>query len=793
MAFHSINEDVGLAVWANSPEVLELEKTINKGEGRKTLLFSLLKTLGLDYLSDSIDLKSNTSNINSVLEDMKHFFERARVFDDAGETTLDDLLDDSSSFLRGVARSLKFNNELQRAAMVINGDGSPMYRLVPKSYFYNVADSLLSAQAAYGYSKHLNKTLPAHLSSRFYRLNPFLVKYNDTYLQRIYEHFEHDTTKNDFTGRTKAALDETPKEWLQRNFTFGFLDSLSNGRLGTYNHFLYQVADKPRIPGLRIKILNEQQLLNSIEAIIEQFKIRPEFFKNLQKNYTEERFINFTVLKEALGSTSIAQANSKEVAKRVLEILQIKAKENLLPLLRDNQIPVHKNLKSMVNRLLTNDPDFKGHKGLGKVVKALPAEISVRKSLDSGDRVYDDAWIEEALPLLELFYANHYVNSFALNQLFTGPMDLYKNEDDVLKRMAGVVAPGLRPLVHSQLGTRQKSKIGVIKDTEVKGDAIESLIKQMVPNISKERLDEMMKFFRAFETTDAQGFMLPSRWANLMNGFGRAYGLAKVLKPVYNATHVKEVDHGFFQTRKEAQEFIDGQAIKGLMIAYPSIKASQEEIDKTVENYRKRSKNPKLFNNFVDRYGISSQLYEEARKAKQSEDFEGAIDTLNALQRMVRALQNSSASEENPFRVYEEAPYQMYLKYSSVVLSNELVAKFPELKKVRDFMETNQFEELLYKSAVKVGGAATNLITSDDINAGAKLAEEHPGIDFIDNNFYKLQFNPKSKIDNKVSLFTQLMYFLNILGTNSQEALAAYRAVSYLLEQKLVKSLIKQH
>lgn len=50
-------------------------------------------------------------------------------------------------------------------------------------------------------------------------------------------------------------------------------------------------------------------------------------------------------------------------------------------------------------------------------------------------------------PILRLAFANYYVNGYHLNQLFTGQYDQYKNVEDVVKRMAGVLAPGIKPLV----------------------------------------------------------------------------------------------------------------------------------------------------------------------------------------------------------------------------------------------------------------------------------------------------------------------------------------------------------
>lgn len=124
------------------------------------------------------------------------------------------------------------------------------------------------------------------------------------------------------------------------------------------------------------------------------------------------------------------------------------------------------------------------------------------------------------------------------------------------------------------------------------------------------------------------------------------------------------------------------------------------------------------------------------------------------------------------------------MKYSSVVLSNDLVQKFPELQALVNFMRVNNAGEVLYQSAIKVGKLGKTVSTTD-ISAGKDMGSAYKME--LDNEYYKLQLNPKSKIDSKTSIFTQLMYFLNILGTNNKAADSAYGAVSFLIKKNLLE------
>lgn len=217
-------------------------------------------------------------------------------------------------------------------------------------------------------------------------------------------------------------------------------------------------------------------------------------------------------------------------------------------------------------------------------------------------------------------------------------------------------------------------------------------------------------------------------------------------------------------------------------------------------------------------YEVLSNFVEDYRTPEGGIDYTAAINELNRQFDEFAAQDNAEFLHETlrilgaiedqlidvkddtkPFKVKELSPRPVYLKYSSYVLSDELIEKFPELVAVDKFMEANDIDEIIFSSGIKVGGAPA--ISDEIINSYQDWSREDPSIIKtpldpsqvmeLDNEYFKLQLNPKSKVDKDTSIFTQLLYFLNILGTNTEEAQATYAALSYLHSTTLQNQLSK--
>lgn len=129
-------------------------------------------------------------------------------------------------------------------------------------------------------------------------------------------------------------------------------------------------------------------------------------------------------------------------------------------------------------------------------------------------------------------------------------------------------------------------------------------------------------------------------------------------------------------------------------------------------------------------------------------------------------------------------PYEVptYVKMSVVELTDDLVNQFPLLRNMRLRMYEQGADELYFASAVKVG-LPTNRLSVEQFMAGEQAPSD--SVMTLNNSEYRIQLNPRAAVDKSVALFTQLIYFLNVLDVNKTTADNVYTAISYIFEQGL--------
>jgi len=147
-------------------------------------------------------------------------------------------------------------------------------------------------------------------------------------------------------------------------------------------------------------------------------------------------------------------------------------------------------------------------------------------------------------------------------------------------------------------------------------------------------------------------------------------------------------------------------------------------------------------------------------------------------------------------------PVFTYAKMSTIVLSDELMDVFPGLKKLALALENQGIGEMYFSSAIKVGNPATitDLTqmnkwlteTPEETLRGQEPAKGFPqsALVNLDNSYYRMQLNPRSKADKDTALPTQLVYFMNVLNdlesaSNFKEVVKVYNALSMLFETGL--------
>lgn len=107
------------------------------------------------------------------------------------------------------------------------------------------------------------------------------------------------------------------------------------------------------------------------------------------------------------------------------------------------------------------------------------------------------------------------------------------------------------------------------------------------------------------------------------------------------------------------------------------------------------------------------------------------------------------------------------LKYSSVVLSDDLVSRFPKLEQLRNEMRNHPdgtIHEYIFNTGVKVGAPAEQVQPGE-----GPITIPSDSVLSLSNDNFRLQLNPNHDAYDKVANPTQLGYFINVLHKLSPE------------------------
>jgi hypothetical protein len=123
------------------------------------------------------------------------------------------------------------------------------------------------------------------------------------------------------------------------------------------------------------------------------------------------------------------------------------------------------------------------------------------------------------------------------------------------------------------------------------------------------------------------------------------------------------------------------------------------------------------------------------------------------------------------------------VKYSSIVLTDDIVARFPKLGDLRKAMRIANVGEYVMDSGIKNGSPSTLAKTGYNFETGAvDFNIPQSSIVELYSENYRIQLDPEAKIDTLVSNPTQMGYFINSNGNNKSESLEYYDMMSRLFD-----------
>jgi len=663
-----------------------------------------------------IELMTDISNTLADTRKTKLLVDGEPQVDDRGKTiytktsrTMEDALANNNGRILRLSNIVSRNTELARATSVRDGAGKTLYKYNNSHYLYDLFDAMISKRR----DKHefRDKGLPQFLKSEYFSHNIFVNGLNSLHTNLLY----HDVFRNENVGSTKVYGKETAKHRAIREFVAGFVATLdASGKARRYNQFFYPPSDRSKVFSAEVSALTPDEIKEGLLKIIQQFKARPVV--GHVKNYNRKAYTNLRLLESAVQELGgdISSISEKKLVNKMFDKLgeeAVKAAKEFIA----NEVDIPGDFHKVMSDLR------KGKKFIVDVKSAFKfhdkefagsSPIQDYKKLPDGSRAYD-VKVEQILPLVDAFVKNNYVNGFFLNQLAVGDSAYYKQwEDDIVKRMAGPTASGQIGLVHPDFGMRENYKVLVLGDAELTPENIRKFLERF---LKPEDVEEVIEAFSKgnIDWTDAQGFITPRRAQELRKGFGRAYKVGRVVKPVH------------FEIRTDWVPLM----------------------------------------NFGEESAASALMNPALQKQLEGKNFR--------------------ISPVDPTVIEEGIPIPTYTKYSAVELSDDLAdidtGRFKRsLGIIRQRMEELGVDEVIFGSGIKVG-APKNTIDVEAFVRGDKV--EQNNILTLSNRDMRLQLNPWHDPDSHVSIYTQLMYFIGILGENDADAGAVYDSLASVIKE----------
>lgn len=665
----------------------EFDKASSKDKG--TAIANLMKALGLDGehvrgLSSNLveavhgDIKAFRAVIDSTAKELVEISKENASDTDEEAAAPDPVytaLSENTNMLNRLTQLLSLTSSDNRAGAYIDAKGTKKYLFHNGSQAHDVISRIIRA------TKDAIGVMPKHLTEdKVLSKNIFASGLN-----RISSLLDHDGYKQ--KGREEFALgysDESNKNWLERNFSYGFLSYLhantsNNDGAAEYVQPFYTISNRPRMNMATVEVLPEVKLHEALIKGIEQHVEQPD--TALIKNYDRFKAVNFDEFHKAIraihGEFDTSHTEGRVKAAELYD--KIAASPEMKAELASHMIGQLKELSEKALQRMKKEGVVLGSDA-SKAMKGLKdprRQILTEDQLTPNDT---NSWPsdDEMRPVVESYYMNNYVNSYFLNQAVAGNMNYFKNALDMVKRMSGVFAPGTKGLV-GKFFMNDHFNVAVASDPKMTAKMLSPIFEdtELKKALAKE----------GFDLADAQGFMTQSRADNIIQGFGKNYKAGAVFKP-----------------------------------------AHYENVPRTLED-----------------------------------------DTV--------------------------AYVPVMLKYSSVVLSEDLISRFPKLKALNGEMVAKGADEFVFNTGVKLGAPVAQVELPGTTDYGNEnITIDSKSVVKLSNENYRLQLNPTKDAYSSVANPTQLGYFLNVMHNaekggklNMANADRVYQAVAAKMARGIVK------
>jgi hypothetical protein len=775
----------------------------------ESFYYDFLALMGLDDFYVQADDPKKLQNINEsialLLKSIKTKYATAVSNDEDNQFDVQWFQNENFNYLKNITRYINSSRSVNNTSVVKDVNGKQRYFRENKSF----ADGLVSLLFDYkNAGSDLKKNALANIISNrypqlrdaingrqnFMTLNPFnTFSYEES--KHVYERSSMHSLDGEFLtldgiqindyGITLAK--ENYKDFLTRMINGSFIGALSEkvvkGQKLKATANSYPISDKNKHKMIKTSVYGfKADKTNNVQGINEMLKLMllqrmmmPKSVDNVKvyspwydsngqfhldglqdlikndKNpiqplidmtgmYSDVKELEAALKKNGINLDSIVNQWSKAILKRSQGLMNDILTMNELSLESDPSRPTLKhgfsfisNLADVYKRLLeygvSTAEDFAGNPLITVETKIVEGNPEIEVTLNDYNTKASEYNVqpEHIKPLIDLFYMNTYINDFFLNQITQGDSAYFPNAITAVKRLSIVYGNIKSPLISESHAPANMNTLvlqdmevfvyrGTNPDVDIKKAGLEREysredFSKMLKTKSRDEQRRLSNMFQSIKVLDGGGYMTERARDEFNKGFGSGIKMKGSAKPL-----------GYWYT--------------------DASNPTSNKYALVIINDEYARKFPKLFELRLrmDFHGIRPSEFAEARELE-----------LKRLDNNIN-LQEKRRLQE----LYDKADsFHQAVPQSSIKNGNRTVdAKFN--------YKTGNWDDFGFHNLTDEKYDEKYSDENERSNQLSKYSEAYSSFE------WGIQLDPEDDVDGRVSLPTQLLYFTNVNGNNTE-------------------------
>lgn len=752
-------------------ELLNYTKSIMRGvktaEDKVEVINSFIKKLGLESLltdnisttSDLIDdvynsielLFVNSNALSEIYNDVNSELDKDEDAQKEEELIRNKLSSDvaklTNSLLNNLAKLLGANSRVQRATSVTSASGKTKYNYVVGGQAQTILNNLKNRVKSPGFegtSYHGLSALklpPFITGSEYFSWNIFKKGINSIFQVEDFD----GTTENVGYSRdsyTTEYKDEQYDNYMERAFSAQFIAALSasSSARKMYSQNLYTISNKPSNISVGVSPLNRLKAIEALNSMVTQIGKQKDFSKVKLGN--KRRLVNFNVLGEAINNKM--KGGATEIFSKGT-FTHYELSDAAFAALSDQAFV--KDISNDVYNLLIEK---------SKLVTQEFIDYGISIPVDNLNNDNITSIIDKVLFPTANFSNINYEKTFdwktkkIITSKFLSPSIKFREtRDDILKR----------------INKFYKTEFQNLDDAMAVYGELDPIFESQ-KLIEKEVIEPLVAAF-------------------VVNDYINSNQLTQLISGPFN----------FFKSANELTKRLSGASSPGIRGIVDSKVGMPERTNIAILDDEKFNVGTDIRALLKEGFGISEEdinsiisLFGDENSSFEYTDGQGFMLPERQEELIAGFGLNYGVGNVSKPAYYhiDENQIPRMLKYSSVVLTDELTSKYETLRVLRDKMRKGGkdgnivYGEVVFASGNKVGTPTILTDVKELLNNKESFIQEDSGFE-IYNKDYRLQLNPLHNPDSDVANPTQLGYFLNTMKNNVARAAKVYSALSKLI------------